>query len=498
MGLIVAGSVVIILTTVIVYLIRYFALRHQLKGIPQPRSYPLIGHGLIMKNDPLGFIAQVMGMAKIFDSPRMVLFWIGPKPALMLYSAELLERILASSRHLSKGFTYVMLEPWLGVSLLTSQEERWRPMRKLLTPTFHYDILKDFVPIFNEHARVLVNKLAKLPRGEPVEILSKVTLCTLDVICETSMGKCVNAQTDEDCDYVKAVHEINKLILSRACAPFLWSDLTYKLSKEGKSHQRCLNILHSYTKKVIEERKVELEENDWRLDGRRAFLDLLLEMSHNGQLEFSEIQPEVDTFMFEGHDTTSTGISWALHLIGNHPEIQRKIQAEIDEVLGNRSEVTPADISRFTYLECCIKESLRLYPSVPIITRELNHDEVINGVTIPKGTPILLNQYLTHRDPNQWEDPEKYIPERFSQDNNISRHSYSYVPFSAGSRNCIGKRFAIMEEKVILAWIFRNFTITSCEKEYESRPVLELILRPSEGINITLERRRLLSVDYEN
>ncbi|CAD6192818.1 unnamed protein product [Caenorhabditis auriculariae] len=485
-------SILILGATILTYLlVRHLKTRKALKRISQTRNYPIIGHALVTKPDPVGFIDQVNGLCYLFpENPRMCVLWLGPIPIVMLYSPQLVEVILTSNKHLDKGFAYKLLEPWLGPGLLTSKKEAWRPRRKLLTPTFHLEILKDFVPIFNDQARILTKKLEKYSDGEPVEVLSLITLCTLDVICETSMGKSVNAQLEEkNNEYVWAVHTINELIQERTKNPLLWNDLTYKLFGNGKLHQKCLDILHSFTRKVIDDRHRELEQSGWKFEGRLAFLDLLLEMARNGQMDRADIQAEVDTFMFEGHDTTSAGLMWALHLIGTYPEVQQKIHDELDEVLGEDDDVTVEHLPRLKYMECCLKESLRVCPSVPIVMRELATDQQLGGVTVPKGVHVLINHHLVHRDPSQWPDPERFDPDRFLPENAAKRHTYSFIPFSAGSRNCIGQRFAILEEKVILAHILRRFRIVAVEARHEVRYKVEIIMRPINGIHIQFYKR---------
>ena len=210
--------------------------------------------------------------------------------------------------------------------------------------------------------------------------------------------------------------------------------------------------------------------------------------------------------MFEGHDTTASGITWVMHLLGNYPEIQKKALEEIEAVIGDSQEVTFEHLSKLKYLECIVKESLRLYPSVPIFARVLGDDQEVAGHVIPKGTQILVNPYLIHRDPSHWEEPEEFRPERFVlcmilrlilitsfsrflPENCVGRNAFAFVPFSAGSRNCIGQRFALMEEKALIASIVRNFDITSLKRRDEQSYHSELILRPIGGVQVKLRPR---------
>lgn len=168
---------------------------------------------------------------------------------------------------------------------------------------------------------------------------------------------------------------------------------------------------------------------------RLAFLDLLIEASKDGQvLSTDDIREEVDTFMFEGHDTTSAAISWTLFLIGSDAAIQQKVIDELDAIMdGDRTRSpTMKELLDMKYLECCIKEALRLYPSVPLIARNIREDVKIDNYTIPVGTTAMIVTYMLHRNPEIYPKPEQFNPDRFLPENCRGRHPYAYIPFSAG------------------------------------------------------------------
>jgi len=264
-----------------------------------------------------------------------------------------------------------------------------------------------------------------------------------------------------------------------------------------------LNKLQSFTMRVIKERKLSRKQtrketsnndmNDIGLKKRQAFLDLLLDVNEQENQFFTDddIRDEVNTFIFAGHDTTSVGICWALFMIGLHKDIQERIYEEIIEILGDdpSKAATFRDLNEMKYLERVIKETLRIYPSVPNISRKMNEDIVIGGYTIPKDSYVALQIYFIHRDERYFKDPEKFDPDRFLPENIEGRHSYAFVPFAAGPRNCIGQRFALLEEKSIISTIIRNFKITSTQKRDEIKLLQELVLRSFNGIDLQLERR---------
>ncbi|CAD5218775.1 unnamed protein product [Bursaphelenchus okinawaensis] len=493
MGVTLAAVIAAIIIGAVTWFRRHVKLRQQLSTIPSPRSFPLLGHIPITKPDPEGFLEQLMGMAVLYPSkPRMVVFWIAFQPTIMIYEAALAEKVFTNLKNLNKSFLYDLLKPWLGEGLLISKYDAWKPRRKLLTPTFHYEILRNFVHVFNSQARILNQQLYKLIEKTDVidDVYQPVSLCALDIICETSMGQSVNAQFEADSEYVKAVLRINEIIQSRQKNPVLYPDFIFNNLPIGKEHKWALDVLHSFTRKVITERRKVVNSEVTAVNDRLAFLDLLLEMENRGEIDEKSIQEEVDTFMFEGHDTTATATTWALHLFGCYPEAQEKIVEEINRVVGDCEEITLDHISKLEYLECCLKEMLRLYPSVPMIARKLDTDLDIGGHKIPAGVEVLLNIYLIHRDPNNWEDPEEFRPERFKSGKSTNRNAFAYVPFSAGSRNCIGQRFAMMEEKILLCWILREFQVVSMRRRDQQRFMVELILRPTDGVKIRLIPRK--------
>ncbi|NXP55286.1 CP4V2 protein, partial [Heliornis fulica] len=504
-----AGVVVLLLTVVAVcaipFLKDYWRQWRVMKPIPGVGPcYPILGNALLFERTGEGFFKQLQIYVEDFRSWPLFKLWIGPVPVMILYHPESVEFILSSSKHIEKSYLYHFLHPWLGTGLLTSTGDKWRSRRKMITPTFHFTILTDFLDVMNEQGSILLEKLEKHVDKEPFDIFLDITLCALDIICETAMGKNVRAQQNKDSEYVRAIYRMGELIQQRQMSPWLWPDLLYMLFKEGREHDRILKILHNFTDTVIAEKAAELEntkqmksDTDENCEGsgskkRKAFLDMLLSATDDkgDKLSYRDIREEVDTFMFEGHDTTAAAMNWALYLLGRNPEAQKKVHRELDEVFGNTERpVTVDDLKKLRYLECVVKEALRIFPSVPMFARTLREDCCIRGYQVPKGTNVLVITYALHRDPEIFPDPEEFRPERFFPENCKGRHPYAYVPFSAGPRNCIGQRFAQMEEKTLLALILRRFWVDSCHETEELRIAGELILRPNRGIWVKLKRR---------
>lgn len=187
--------------------------------------------------------------------------WLGPLPMINVYSAEMAEQVLTASGSRKKGFVYDLMKPWLGNGLLTSHGTKWQSDRKKLTPAFHFRILQSFVPVMNRNAKILLQKLQQELQVAPdgtysviKDIRSQLLLCTLDVICETAMGKQLNAQMNPQNEYVRAVHRLQEITMERLFRPWLWHQSLFKWTALGRETSRLLQTLHSFTMQVIEER----------------------------------------------------------------------------------------------------------------------------------------------------------------------------------------------------------------------------------------------------
>nr|QZM07473.1 cytochrome P450 monooxygenase CYP4C131 [Lasioderma serricorne] len=483
--------------------------------LPGPKRIPILGTSLqILKTPREGrfsfFQKRCSRYKPLFRS------WLGDNPLVHIMKPEHIEIVLRSSEHLSKGDSYRFIQPWLGDGLLTSTGQKWHRNRKLITPTFHFKILEHFQEVFDEKSRVLVHKLAhRATDGRFFDVYPLITRCALDIICETAMGVQMNAMDEEgsgkQSDYVDAVYGVSELALKRRDRPWLQSDFSFKLSPTGKEFEKYLSVLHGFTNKVIQERKDQLrkkkalkEEMNGKAStsaeevfGRKerlAFLDLLIEASDSGRLlSDTEIREEVDTFMFEGHDTTTAGICWTLFLLGNHVDVQDKVAQELHDIFQDDVDrpITTKDLGEMKYLERVVKESLRLYPSVPFIARKLTKDIECDGLIIPESCSVAIHIYNVHRDPNHFPEPNRFDPDRFLPENTRNRHPYAYIPFSAGPRNCIGQKFALNEEKTVLANFLRNYEIKSKQTAEEITLISELILRPLGGLQVALAPRKL-------
>ncbi|XP_077969291.1 cytochrome P450 4V2-like [Styela clava] len=495
---------------------------------PEGKTWPILGQALVLTGRSEEIYKRNMnGMRErsLTSGDEIGVISLGSVPVVYIFGPNSAETLLHSSQHTKKSMVYKFLQPWLATGLLTSSGEKWKSRRRLLTSTFHFSILNDFLVVMNEQASILAKKLEPYADiNKSFDVWNLLTLCTLDVICETAMGKTIQAQIDENSEYVKAIKSaaglITKrarspwlwpdflfyhtqdgknfnaagLITKRARSPWLWPDFLFYHTQDGKNFKICLSVLHGFTQSVITDRMKESTLSSNCSSSRRlAFLDMLLNAADNGKvLSVHDIQEEVDTFMFEGHDTTAAGLSWSIQMIGSYPDVQKKIQAELDDVLGHSPcrNITMEDLKKLVYLEMVTKECMRLFPPVPVIGRVTSKECVMDGHTLPAGTNCILYTQAVNKNPNHWPDAESFDPERFNAENSVGRHPYAYLPFSAGPRNCIGQKFAMMEEKVVLAHLLREYSVESCKRPESLEVISGLILRAGGGINVRIQKRK--------
>nr|XP_040231922.2 cytochrome P450 4d1-like [Anopheles coluzzii] len=502
-----------LVTLLVVYvaylLLRYHQQRQKLLAIRAkfggPESSYFLGTFYLFKDKSIPDIFDlVVGLHKRYGQDVAIIGAFNDL-VLDLSSSKNVEKILLA-KTTKKSFVYDYLEPWLGTGLLISFGEKWFQRRKIITPAFHFKILDQFIDVFNEEADVLISKLEKHVGKEEFDIYDYVTLYALDSICATSMGVRIHAQDDPNNEYAQAVKQMSVFFLRRVFSLLRQFPALFFLYPFAREQGRVIKKLHHFTNTVIESRRAQLEQEQWlgkqEFDvneedlyskRRNTFLDQLLKVSIDGKpLSTADIREEVDTFMFEGHDTTTSGIAFTILHLAKHQDVQQRLYEEIDRMLGEEKTKVPltnALLQDFKYLDMVIKESLRLVPPVPIIGRKLLEDMEINGAIIPAGTSISIKIFNIHRNRTVFPEPERFDPERFSEANEIKRGPYDYIPFSAGSRNCIGQRYALLEMKVTIVKLLASYRILPGESAGRIRYKTDLVIRPTEGIPVKLLKR---------
>lgn len=409
--------------------------------------------------------------------------WV--RPSVHVHHFETVKAILKTAE--PKPESMKSISPWLGDGLLLSSGSKWSRNRRLLTPAFHFDILKGYIRVKNEATDIFLDKVLKsVNEGRNCEIFNNISLLTFDIIlrCAFSYENDVQLKGEKH-PYIQAIALLGQLWLKRQFQPWLFSDFIYYLTKDGKDFRRHCVYVQAVADEVIQKRRQTLQQQQTGIQMERYvdFLDILLTARNQdgSGLTDVEIRDEVDTFLFAGHDTTASSISWSLYSLAEHPDIQRKCQEEIDSILDDGNHVDDVfeweDLSKLHYLTMCIKESLRLHSPVPFIGRQLENELTIDGITLPKRSLLDIDIYGLHHNPAVWEDSLEFRPDRFHPDNIAKKDAYSFVPFSAGPRNCIGQHFAMHEMKVMIARVLRRFFL-KLDPDIKVKKTVNLIIKP--------------------
>lgn len=237
----------------------------------------------------------------------------------------------------------------------------------------------------------------------------------------------------------------------------------------------------------------DTNRNDIGEKNRLAFLDLMIESRYCGaNITEEEIKEEVDTIMFEGHDTTAAAVSFALCLLACHPHIQNRVYEEQQDIFGDvKRAATFADTLQMNYLERVILETIRLYPPVPVIAREVHENVKLASqpLTIPAGSTVVISTYLIHHRGDIYENPAQFDPDNFLPSRTQNRHYYAYIPFAAGPRSCVGRKYAMLKMKILLSTIIRNYRIKTNVAEKDFIIQGDIILKRTDGFRILIEPR---------
>ena len=324
-------------------------------------------------------------------------------------------------------------------------------------------------PIINQFTDVLVRNMRQgLGEGKPTSMKDIFGAYSMDVITATSFGVNIDSLNNPQDPFVEKIKKLLKfdifdpLFLSVTLFPFLTP--VFDALNVSLFPRDVISFFTTSVERMKENRMKEKEKQ--RVD----FLQLMINSQNYKTKESHKALSDVEIvaqsviFIFAGYETTSSALSFALYLLAIHPDVQKKLQDEIDAALPNKAPATYDTLLQMEYLDMVVNETLRLYPIAGRLERVCKTDVEINGLFIPKGTVVMIPTFALHKDPKYWPEPEEFRPERFSKKNQDSINPYMYLPFGSGPRNCIGMRFALINMKVALVRVLQNFTVQPCKE----------------------------------
>ncbi|XP_069702694.1 cytochrome P450 4C1-like isoform X2 [Periplaneta americana] len=391
--------------------------------------------------------------------------------------------MLSDRKVMKKAYVYDYMTPFLGDGLVTSSGEKWKHDRKKLAPFFYFSTLKLYIDTQSKNIDTMIKKLSSYVDTPEFNILPVTMYCALESILTTSVSTMV------DCSKIKALLEFTKFAQQttsyRMLRPWFGIDSLFWISRVRRSEKRCIENMHRILKGFIDNRE---KTSQTERNSHPSLLDMLLDLKDKNIFTEKDVVDGLITIISAGSDTTATSTSLTCWLLAKHPDIQEKVMEELDEIFGNSNRPTTyEDIVQMKYLERVIKESLRLYPIVPMFGRKLKEDYKTGNYTIPAGANVFVFVWGIHRDPEIFPDPEKFDPDRFLPKNLVNRNDLCYMPFSCGPRNCIGQKYALLFMKSAISGILRKYKLLPGTIPLNFHA--DVTLYPSTGVNLRLSKR---------
>jgi cytochrome P450 len=346
--------------------------------------------------------------------------------------------------------------------LLVIDGELHDTLRRVMTPAFHRRMLAAYVEAMWRYTDQIS---ATWPENQPIDMLDQIRRMAMLILVDTMFGT----------DFTPEMKRLWPAVLRtlKYISPGVWV-IWPGIPRPG--YARALRQLDEYLYEIIQLRRATGQQSD----------DLLGLLVSTPGLSDDLIRDQLFTMLIAGHDTSTALLAWAVYLLGRHPDLAGRAQAEVDAVLGANIP-TLETVSQLNYLEQVVNETMRLYPPLHLGNRLAAVDLEFQGYHIPAGSRIMYSPFLTHRQPEYWPEPARFDPERFSPAESQHRPPYSFVPFGGGPRICLGAAFAQVEGKVILARILQQFNLTLVQPKVQLH--MGVTLEPRPGVIMQVQRR---------
>ena len=388
----------------------------------------------------------------------------------------LIEEILVKqASNFRKDRVTRMLSRAIGAGLVVSDGEPWRRQRRLMQPAFHQGELRSYGGVMTELAREAV---ADWRSGDTRNLHEDMMALTLNIVAKLLFGANLAADARDIGTTISALMEDFSGDLGiRSLTPLahMPTPRTWRINRRMRHLDRIIY-------KIIADRR-------GAADPGHDLLGLLLRArdEDGSRMTDRQLRDEALTLFVAGHETTALALTYALYLLAAHPEQQQMLAAELAQVLAGR-DADLADLERLKLTEAVLLEAMRLYPPVWSVGREALVDVEIGGYRLPKGSTFFMSQWVMHRDPTLFEDPERFRPERWAGDAQRRLPRFAYFPFGGGPRICIGNRFAMMEATLILAVLAQRFSFaTTPDSKLDVRP--SATLRPGSPVRLQITKR---------
>jgi len=442
----------------------------QLKLPPGPESGFFDGLRSPIRRDPLTFLTQV---AKTYGD-IVGLRFLNVRTYLVVHPDQIEDVLVTNARKFIKGRALRANKHLFGEGLLTSEGDLWLRQRRLMQPAFHRARIAAYAGTMTGFAARIAEEWKP---EQQLDLHREMMRLTLLVVGKTLFSADVERdvpQVGKTLDVLlEYASDIRRMIFFPKWLP----------TARNLRTRRAIGQLDKIIFRIIRERRV-LDQDTGDL------LSMLLSAQDEdgSRMSDQQLRDEVVTLFLAGHETTANALAWTWWLLTQHPEVEQKLHAELEHVLGGRLP-TMEDLPQLAYTSHILTESLRLYPPAWAMARLAVEDHEILGYPVPKGTGITVSQWIVHRDPRWYEAPAEFRPERWEGNLLKELPRMAYFPFGAGSRQCIGNAFALMEATLVLATIAQRYRFRLAVGHAVTLWA-SLTLRPRGGVQVIVEERQ--------
>jgi cytochrome P450 len=439
---------------------------------PSPPGHFLLGNAPELSADRLNFIVRAQR-----DYGDVIRLRIPFVRGYMVTHPDDLRHILQDNHdnYTKNNLDYRLLKSGLGEGLLTSEGPYWMRQRRLIQPIFHRDRIAAFAPLMLEAAnRVVEHWRPRAERGEPFDVAPEMTMVTLAIVARALLSVDIAEHATVIGESLTTMNQSMGEAGLGALVPWLPT----RTNRRIRAAKRALDAV---IWKIIAQRRAS---TTWPDD----LLSLLLttrDEQTGRPLTDLQIRDEVATFLLAGHETTANALSWSWYLLAQNPDAESKLHAELAQA-RNPPASGADELRQLGYTRMVIDEAMRLYPPVWAFSRTNVNDDEVGGYRIKRGSLIYMTQYVTHRHPAFWEQPERFEPERFTPERSVGRPKYAYFPFAGGPRACLGNQFALAEAAIILGTLARHYRLRLVPGHPVAMHPL-VTLRPRYGIKVVAE-----------
>ncbi|XP_071819539.1 cytochrome P450 3A24-like [Apostichopus japonicus] len=479
----------------------------QRNGVPGPIPLPLLGNALTFRR---GFTSTITDLCEKYGKAFGVTFL--SSKWLVVRDLELIQQILISqfSSFPNHGPDNPFCQDnMMKSSVVVLSDMKWKEARNAMTPAFSGSKLKQMTPIMTDCCDNLLAKIEELQiQSDFIQCKELFGAFTIDVVAATFFGLQLNSQQNPKDPFVQyarealAVNVFSFRYIAGSAFPLVGR--FFDVIDYGLFPRHIKKFFTDLTNQVIDSREktkskvrvdvLQLMVNAHKLEGEEEDGNHGDDNHHHKKIQFTNADITANTFTFfmAGYETTTTTLGFISYLLATNPDKQEKLIEEVDQHFPNGEPLTYETVNKMEYLEGVIKETLRLYPASSLTDRYCEESTVIGGVTVPAQTVFIIPIYTIHHDPEIWEDPESFKPERFNKENSHRIHPMAWLPFGGGPRICLGMRLAMMEMKFGVVRILQKYRFETCP-ETEIPPVLNIstgLISPPNGIKLRIVPRK--------